>query len=107
MPRRRYSVLIADRTTGVVRRATISLRAAVSVVAGVMMLPILIGLGAKWSASTEISQLLSSNAALEVENGNYRASTGELTSQIQSLENVIDELGARASLDPAQRRAMQ
>jgi murein DD-endopeptidase MepM/ murein hydrolase activator NlpD len=72
-----------------------------------MMLPILMGLGAKWSASTEIAQLQSANAALEIENGNYRASTGELTSQIQSLENVIDELGARASLDPAQARAMK
>jgi murein DD-endopeptidase MepM/ murein hydrolase activator NlpD len=99
--------LIADRTTGVVRRATITLRAAVSLAVGVMMLPILIGLGAKWSASTEITQLQSSNAALEIENGNYRATTGELTSQIQSLESVIDELGARASLDPAQARAMQ
>ena len=45
--------------------------------------------------------------ALQVENGNYRAATGELTTQIQSLENVIDELGARAALDPAQARAMQ
>ena len=32
----------------------------------------------------------------QVENGNYRATTGELTTQIQSLEDVIDDLGARA-----------
>jgi len=42
-----------------------------------------------------------------VENGNFRASTGELTTQIQSLESVIEDLGARAALDPAQARAMQ
>jgi murein DD-endopeptidase MepM/ murein hydrolase activator NlpD len=73
----------------------------------VMALPLLMGLGAKWSARTEIDQLRSANSLLQVENGSYRAATGELTSQIQSLENVINDLGARAALDPAQARAMQ
>lgn len=107
MAGRRYTVLIADRSTGVLRRVTISLRTAVAVVTSVMMMPVLMGLGAKWSARVEISQLRASTSALQVENGNYRHATGELTTQIQSLENVIDELGVRASLDPAQARAMQ
>ncbi len=107
MSGRRYTVLIADRSTGVLRRVTISLRVAVSVVVTVLMMPVLIGLGAKWSARYEISQLRSTSNALQAENGNYRQATGELTTQIQSLENVIDELGARAALDPAQARAMQ
>ena len=64
------------------------------------------GLGARWSAWTEIDQLRASKSALEIENGNFRASTGELTTQIQSLESVIEDLGARAALDPAQARAM-
>jgi murein DD-endopeptidase MepM/ murein hydrolase activator NlpD len=71
------------------------------------MMPVLMGLGAKWSARHEISELRSMTVALQAENGNYRQATGELTSQIQSLENVIDELGARAALDPAQAKAMQ
>jgi murein DD-endopeptidase MepM/ murein hydrolase activator NlpD len=104
---RRYTILIADRSTGVVRRVTIGLRAAVAVVTSVLMLPVLIGLGAKWSARAEIGQLRSTTAALRIENGNYRETTGELTSQIQSLETVIDDLGARAAFDPAQARAMQ
>ncbi|MGE0450187.1 MAG: M23 family metallopeptidase [Vicinamibacterales bacterium] len=70
------------------------------------MTPILIGLGAKWSAGLEIQQLKSSNTALQAENGNYRETTGELATQIQSLENVINELGARSTLEPAQARAM-
>ena len=65
------------------------------------------GLGAKWSARTEISQLKSDNSLLQVENGNYREATGELTGQIQSLEGVINDLGERATLDPEQVRAMQ
>jgi murein DD-endopeptidase MepM/ murein hydrolase activator NlpD len=83
------------------------LRPAVLIVVGVFMLPILIGLGARWSARTEIKQVLTANARLEEENGSYRAATGALTTQIQSLENVIDDLGSRATLDPAQARAMQ
>lgn len=104
---RRYTVLIADRSTGVVRRLTLSLRPTLAAVAMVMMVPILIGLGARWEAQAAISRLAAENLALADENGNYRAATGELTTQIQSLETVIDDLGARAELDPAQARAMQ
>jgi murein DD-endopeptidase MepM/ murein hydrolase activator NlpD len=70
------------------------------------MLPVLIGLGARWSAWTEILQLRARNSTLDVENRNFRANTGELTAQIQSLGGVIDDLGSRSALDPAQERAM-
>jgi murein DD-endopeptidase MepM/ murein hydrolase activator NlpD len=103
---RRYTVIIADRSTGVVRRVTISLRAALTTVVTVMMLPVLIGLGARASAWTEILQLRARNSTLDVENRNFRANTGELTAQIQSLGGVIDDLGSRSALDPAQERAM-
>jgi murein DD-endopeptidase MepM/ murein hydrolase activator NlpD len=107
MPATRYTVLIADRSTGVVRRLTINLRIAVAAVIGVLAFPVLVGIGARGSARSEIEGLRTANNALEFENGSYRAATGELTSQIQSLEGVINDLGARASLDPAQVRAMQ
>ncbi len=107
MRARRYTVLIADRSSGVVRSATISLRPAVLIVVGVFTLPILIGLGARWSSRTEIKHVLTANVRLEEENSSYRAATGALTTQIQSLESVIDDLGSRATLDPAQARAMQ
>jgi murein DD-endopeptidase MepM/ murein hydrolase activator NlpD len=98
--------LIADRSSGVVRRLTVSLRAVLLTSVSVIVLPMLIGFGARWSTSSERHQLATMNRALEIENGNYRETTGELTSQIQSLEGVIDELGERSALDPAQARAM-
>jgi murein DD-endopeptidase MepM/ murein hydrolase activator NlpD len=107
MRARRYTVVVADRSSGLVRRGTISLRPFALAVAFIVMLPILVGLGARWSARSEIDQLRSANAALEIENGSYRVATGELTTQIQSLESVINDLGERAHLDPAQARAMQ
>jgi murein DD-endopeptidase MepM/ murein hydrolase activator NlpD len=107
MRARRYTVLIADRSSGVVRRVGISLRPAIAVAVGILSIPVLIGLGAKWSAGAEIGELQSANSLLQVENGNYRQATGELTGQIQSLEGVINDLGARATLDPEQARAIQ
>ncbi|MEP7308639.1 MAG: peptidoglycan DD-metalloendopeptidase family protein [Acidobacteriota bacterium] len=107
MPGRRYTVLIADRSSGVVRRVTISLRPTLITVTAVLLLPILIGLGAKWSTRAEMEQIRTVNASLQEENGSYREATGELTSQIQSLEGVINDLGTRAKLEPEQARAMQ
>ena len=107
MSARRYTVVIANRSSGAMRHLTVTLRAIAIGVVSVMALPLLMGLGAKWSARAEIDQLRSANSLLQVENGSYRAATGELTSQIQSLESVINDLGARAALDPAQARAMQ
>jgi murein DD-endopeptidase MepM/ murein hydrolase activator NlpD len=100
-------VVVADRSSGVMRHLTLNMRLAAVGVVGAFALPVLIGLGAKWSASTEIDELRAANALLLVENGSYRAATGELTGQIQSLETVINDLGARSRLDPAQARAMQ
>jgi len=89
------------------RHLTVNVRVAAGAVLAVIALPILMGLGAKWSARTEIDQLRSANALLDIENGSYRAATGELTAQIQSLETVINDLGERSQLDPVQARAMQ
>jgi murein DD-endopeptidase MepM/ murein hydrolase activator NlpD len=85
----------------------VSLRPALATVFGILMLPILMGLGAKWSAKAEIGEIRTANSLLQEENGSYRAATGELTGQIQSLESVINELGARSTLDPDQVKAMQ
>jgi murein DD-endopeptidase MepM/ murein hydrolase activator NlpD len=89
------------------RQLTVNVRIAAGLVIGILALPILMGLGAKWSARNEIDQLRSERSVLQVENGSYRAATGELTAQIQSLETVINDLGVRSQLDPAQARAMQ
>ena len=104
---RRYTVVVADRSSGVLRHLKVNLRPALVAVVVVLAMPILIGLGAKWSARAEIDHLRSANSLLQVENGSYRATTGQLTAQIQSLEGVINDLGTRATLAPEQARAMQ
>jgi murein DD-endopeptidase MepM/ murein hydrolase activator NlpD len=107
MQSRRYTFVIADRQSGAVRRLTISLRPALAVVAGIFALPVLIGLGARWSATATIADLQNSNASLRVENANYRAATGELAEQISALQTAVDQLGERAAVDPNASRAME
>jgi murein DD-endopeptidase MepM/ murein hydrolase activator NlpD len=105
--RRRYTILVADRTSGVVRRVTVSARPAVVFACAVVTLPVLVGIGASWKAKSDVADLYSSRRALELENASYRTATTELTGQIQSLQTAITDLGARAALDPGLARAME
>jgi murein DD-endopeptidase MepM/ murein hydrolase activator NlpD len=103
---RRYSIVVADRTTGVVRRFNLSLRPTVAVVLGAFSLPVLIGLGARWSASAELDHLRSATGVLRQENASFRTATGELTGQIAQLQEAIGALSVQGQLDPATRTAL-
>jgi len=106
MRARRYTCVIANRQTGAVRRLTISLWPTVAAVMAVLAFPVLIGLGARWSASATINDLQTTNATLQVENASYRTATGELAQQISQLQTAVDQLGDRATVDPSASRAM-
>jgi len=106
MRARRYTFVIADRQTGAVRRLTISLWPTLGAIAVIFALPVLIGLGARWSATTAIADLQSTNAALQVENASYRAATGQLAGQISALQDAVGQLGERNTVDPNAKRAM-
>jgi murein DD-endopeptidase MepM/ murein hydrolase activator NlpD len=106
MVSRRFTIVAADRTTGVVRRFSLSLRPTLLGVVGLFSVPVLIGLGARWSAQAELQHLRASNAVLREENASFRAATGQLTDQIVSLQSAIAELGVQGSLDPATHAAV-
>jgi murein DD-endopeptidase MepM/ murein hydrolase activator NlpD len=106
----RYTILIANRNSGAVRRLAVSRRALVSCAGILVSLPILaalalVGLGAAQQAEHEA--LSAANETLELENASYRAATGELASQISSLQLALSELGQQAELDPATRAALE
>jgi len=107
MASRRYTILIADRSSGVVRRVTVSARPAVAVACAIVTLPVLIGIGAAWKAKSEVTSLYSSNRTLAAENSNYRGATEALSEQIHSLQTVVADLGARSALDPSLARAVE
>ncbi|HTI42258.1 MAG TPA: M23 family metallopeptidase [Vicinamibacterales bacterium] len=106
MASKRYTIIIADRSSGVVRRLTLSLRPLFIGAGVVASLPVLIGIGAAWKAKTDIADLRASHYALEAENANFRSATSELATQVASLEAAIQDISARSALDPNLAKTM-
>ena len=104
---KRYTIVLADRQTGTVRRITIRLRPFALALFATLAFPVLVGIGLRVSATTEVNHLRASNSTLEQENSSYREATGALTTQIESLQSAINELGLRSRLDPVSARAME
>jgi murein DD-endopeptidase MepM/ murein hydrolase activator NlpD len=103
----RYTILIANRKTGAVRRLTLSRRLGLFVGLSVLALPLLVGLGSGGASQAEVDILRVANETLRLENESYREATGELTEQISSLQTALSQLGEQTELDPATRRAME
>jgi murein DD-endopeptidase MepM/ murein hydrolase activator NlpD len=99
MASKRYTIIVADRSSGVIRRATFSLRPMLLASGIVLALPVLIGIGAAWKAKSEVADLRATHQTLETENASYRTATEELSGQISSLESAIQDIGARSALD--------
>ena len=104
---KRFSLAIADPDSGSDWRFTLALWPTLGVVCSVLTLPILIGLGARWSARSMIAELQASNASLRVENASYREATGQLATEIASLQSAVNQLGDHAAIDPAASKAME
>jgi murein DD-endopeptidase MepM/ murein hydrolase activator NlpD len=103
---KRYTVILMDRSSGVVRQFTVAVRPALALAGALFVLPVLMGLGARWSAQADIDRLRRESGALAMQNASYREATGQLASQISSLQATVDELGARA-VDPEASDAME
>ena len=103
---KRYTIVLADRTTGVVRRFTVSLKPVVIAARHGRDVadPDRHGRGLK--ASYEVAHLYASHATLELENANYRAATEPLAGQIMALQTAMSDLGAKAALDPSLQNSM-
>jgi murein DD-endopeptidase MepM/ murein hydrolase activator NlpD len=106
MKSRRYTIIVADRTSGVVRRVTLSVRPVAITGCALVALPILIGMGAAWKAKGEVATLQASHQTLELENANYRAATQALAEQTGALQSAITDIGARSALDPNVAKSM-
>jgi len=106
MPSPRYTILIANRKTGAVRRLTLVRRTALGLAGVALVLPFLIGLGASNPDPIELESLRQANQNLRQENESYLAATGQLTDQISSLQSALTDLDTKAQLDPVTRQAL-
>ena len=102
----RYTILIASRKTGALRRLTFSRRLVFGVAGLLCAMPVLVGLSWGGASVTEVENLRSANEALRVENESYRDATFELTEQITSLQTALTQLGEQGGLDADTRAAL-
>lgn len=106
----RYTILLANRRTGTVRRFTVARGPVILAILSLLTIPALIGLGglgARNASQAELSALRLENDTLRVENDSYRAATGELATQITSLQSAMDEIDKVTNLDPATKAAIE
>ncbi len=101
----RYTIVVAE-SDGLERKVRLSLGPVLMVVGAVVTLPVLIGLGAAWKATCDVSGLYENQRALELENANFRQATAALSGQIESLQSAIADLGVRAAIEPNLAKAM-
>jgi murein DD-endopeptidase MepM/ murein hydrolase activator NlpD len=106
MATRRYTLVVAEQTSGLERKVRVSLGPVLVVLGAVVTLPVLIGLGAAWKAKADVGSLYENQRALELENANFRQATAALSGQIESLQSAISDLGSSATLDPGLAKAM-
>lgn len=102
----RYTILIASRKTGALRRLTFSRRLAFGLVGLACAMPVLVGLSWGGASVTEVENLRSANESLRLENESYREATYELTEQITSLQTALTQLGEQGTLDAGTRSAL-
>jgi murein DD-endopeptidase MepM/ murein hydrolase activator NlpD len=103
----RYTILIANRRTGAVRRLTVSRRTLALGLTILLGVPSLVALGSRGADVAEVEALRAMNETLQLENDSYREATGELTTQISALQMALSELSDEAELDAATRRAIE
>jgi murein DD-endopeptidase MepM/ murein hydrolase activator NlpD len=106
MASKRFTIIVADPVTGVERRVNIPLRPVVVASCVLLTIPVLVGFGAAWKATSEVADVLARREALEVENASYRAATESLAGQVGELQSAIADLGTKSALDPSLAKAM-
>jgi murein DD-endopeptidase MepM/ murein hydrolase activator NlpD len=103
---KRYTIVVENHSTGVVRRITISLRPVLAAITFLAALPMLFGLGIRWSTRVELQALRDTARAAQVENASYRAATAELAGQVTALQETIADLSKQAAVDPKSAKAL-
>ena len=106
MFRKRYSLIIANRTTGATSRFTLGVGPACLLFLAFLVLPAALLVYAEWSTSLAVTRLQLRNARLELENSDYRATASELASHLSGLDDTMLALTGRVDMDPSMLRSM-
>ncbi len=107
MFRKRYSLIIANRTTGATNRYTFGVGPACAAFLALLMLPAALLVYAEWSTSLAVTRLRLQKTRLELENSAYRATASDLASHLAGLDATMVELTRRVDMDPSMIGAPQ
>ncbi|HSK08283.1 MAG TPA: M23 family metallopeptidase [Vicinamibacterales bacterium] len=99
-------MVVADEATGVARQCSVRLRPALVIAALLLALPILAGLGIRWSARAETAALRATATTLQAENDSFREMTRALTDQLEGVQAAVAQLSIDSRLDPDSARAL-
>ena len=106
MFRKRYSLIIANRTTGATNRFTLGLGPLCVAFLALLVLPAALLIYAEWSTSLAVTRLQLQNARLEVENSTYQSTASDLASHLAALDDTMVELTERVDMDPSMLQSM-
>jgi murein DD-endopeptidase MepM/ murein hydrolase activator NlpD len=104
--RTRFIITLARESAPASHRLIIDVRVLALILVLLAGSPIAVVVGASWGTRVLVADLLQQNAELQVENASYRDATTELVTQVSTLQQTAESLGARAAMDPEVARAM-
>lgn len=106
MLRKRYSLIIANRTTGATSRFTLGIGPVSVAFLVLLVLPAALLVYAEWSTSLAVTRLQLQNVRLELENSAYRATASDLANYLSGLNETMVELTGRVDMDPSMLQSM-
>ena len=107
MTSRRYSLIIANRDTGLMRRLTLRVDALVCVALVTLVAGGALGISSLMMSAAGFDELKFDNARLALEKDSYDVAADELSKEMATLEHTIAELASRADMDPSIVESME
>lgn len=101
---RRYTFVIADRESGVLRRFTLAVRPTLAIGVLTLFTLIAVGLDYRWTTLKTIEELRLTNARLSIETTKYKLTAEQTTTQLSLLDAAVVDLGKRSPLDRRSRQ---
>ena len=106
MLKRRYSLLLSDRNTGVLRRFTIHLNRVLAGLIPLILIPVLSIFYFAFSSHTTIDSLVLNNTNLKLENSEYQLAVTDVAQEMAKLRTAMSDLAYRAEIDPQLKEAL-
>ena len=103
---KRYTFIVANRSSGVVHRFTLAALPTLALCAALLALPSGWAMQSSLSTAAQIDQLELRSATLAAENARYRSATFELSGRVAALQLAIGALRDSSIVDPRIRRAI-